>query len=44
MSNERAEEFDEALRRILEPYAAGGRVTYQFSAPVIFMRVTANIG
>ncbi len=38
----RAARFDDELRRILEPHAAGGRVTYQFSAPVTFLRLTVD--
>jgi hypothetical protein len=37
MEASRAAEFDRLVREILAPHARDGMVTYQFSAPVVFL-------
>jgi SAM-dependent methyltransferase len=42
MAPERAAEFDTLVREIVGPYATEGQITYQFSAPVVFLELAGE--
>jgi hypothetical protein len=42
MDASRAAEFDRLVQEILEPHADDGLVTYQFSAPVVFLDLSGG--